>query len=88
MVWAKITTQRPQVQEFDEWLAKAITDGNWEALLQYRQLAPYAVKNHPTEEHLLPLFAALGAGGASAKGTQLHRSYTYSVLSMAAYAFA
>lgn len=75
------------VQQFDQWLAKTIEQGNWEALIGYRQLAPYAPENHPTEEHLLPLFVALGAGGATAKGIQLHRSYTYGAFSMAAYAF-
>lgn len=74
------------VQMFDEWLANAIVQGNKDALLNYRQLAPYAIENHPTEEHLLPLFVALGA--STANGTQLHRSYTYGAFSMAAYAFA
>jgi 4,5-DOPA dioxygenase extradiol len=77
----------PWVQQFDEWLAKMITQGDWEALLQYRQLAPYAAENHPTDEHLLPLFVAIGAGGHQALGTQLHCSYTYGAFSMAAYAF-
>jgi 4,5-DOPA dioxygenase extradiol len=75
------------VQEFDQWLAKTIEQGNWEALIQYRQLAPYAPENHPTEEHLLPLFVALGAVGATARGIQLHHSYTYGAFSMASYAF-
>jgi 4,5-DOPA dioxygenase extradiol len=75
------------VQQFDEWLSTTIEAGDWDSLMQYRQLAPYAQENHPTEEHLLPLFVALGAGGPNAKGQLLHRSYTYSVFSMAAYAF-
>ncbi len=75
------------VREFDDWLAKTIEHKNWGALMQYRQLAPYAQENHPTPEHMLPLFVALGAVGQVAQPKQLHRSYTYSVLSMAAYAF-
>lgn len=75
------------VQQFDEWLAETIEQRNWNALMHYRDLAPYAQENHPTEEHLLPLFVALGAGGADARGIQLHRSYTYGAFSMAAYAF-
>lgn len=74
------------VVEFDQWLATAIAEQRVSDLLQYRQLAPYAQENHPTEEHLLPLFVALGAGGST--GTQLHHSYTYEVFSMAAYQFA
>ncbi|MDJ0705371.1 MAG: class III extradiol ring-cleavage dioxygenase [Leptolyngbyaceae cyanobacterium MO_188.B28] len=74
-------------REFDDWLAKTLEQRNWESLLQYRRLAPYAQENHPTQEHLLPLFVALGAVGQTAQVKQLHRSYAYSVLSMAAYAF-
>jgi 4,5-DOPA dioxygenase extradiol len=76
------------VQQFDQWIAKTIADKDWESLMHYRQLAPYASKNHPTDEHLLPLFVALGAAGANVEGRQLHSSYTYGAFSMAAYAFA
>ncbi|MGD1858536.1 MAG: DODA-type extradiol aromatic ring-opening family dioxygenase [Leptolyngbyaceae cyanobacterium] len=75
------------VWEFDDWLTKTIAHQNWGALMQYRQLAPYALENHPTPEHLLPLFVALGAAGQVAQAKQLHRSYVYGVLSTAAYAF-
>lgn len=75
------------VKQFDEWLAETIDQRNWNDLMRYRELAPYAQENHPTEEHLLPLFVALGAGGVNVRGIQLHHSYTYSALSMAAYAF-
>ena len=56
-------------------------------LLDYRQQAPFATKNHPTEEHLLPLYAALGAAGENARPERLHASATYSVLRMDVYAF-
>lgn len=73
--------------EFVDWLTQTIAVGETEDLLHYRQLAPYALHNHPSEEHLLPLFVAAGAGGSPAKGTVLHSSFTYSALSMAAYGF-
>lgn len=76
------------VTQFVDWLTIALADGKTEALLNYRNLAPYAAQNHPTEEHLLPLFVAMGAGGTEATGKQLHASFSYGVLSMAAYAFA
>lgn len=74
-------------KQFDDWLAAAILNRQFEDLVNYRQQAPYAVQNHPSEEHLLPLFVALGAGGVDAPAIQLHASFTYGVLSMAAYAF-
>jgi 4,5-DOPA dioxygenase extradiol len=77
----------PWVRQFDEWLAQTIEQRDWDALIQYRQFAPYAQENHPTEEHLLPLFVALGAGGAATTGRQLHHGYTYGAFSMAAYSF-
>jgi 4,5-DOPA dioxygenase extradiol len=76
------------VQKFDHWLAQTLINQDIEALLNYRHLAPYAIDNHPTEEHLLPLFVALGAGDEKTTPNQLHSSYTYGVFSMAAYAFA
>ena len=75
------------VEEFSQWLSTTLQQGNIEMLLNYRQLAPYAKQNHPSAEHLLPLFVALGAGGDKANAVELHSSYTYGVLSMASYAF-
>lgn len=75
------------VRAFDEWASWAITEGRTEDLLDYRARAPEAVRNHPTDEHLLPLFVALGAGTPTEPGRHLHKSYTYGVLAMDAYAF-
>lgn len=73
--------------EFDAWLHQAIETADAAALLDYVQTAPHAARNHPTPEHLLPLFVALGAGGAEAKGRRLHHGFTYGILSMAAFAW-
>jgi aromatic ring-opening dioxygenase catalytic subunit (LigB family) len=45
------------------------------------------LKNHPTEEHLLPLYVAMGAAGPAARATQLHASFEHGILAMDAYAF-
>lgn len=79
------TTPPDWVAQFDRWLSQTVTHHDVPDLLNYRQLAPYATDNHPSEEHLLPLFVAAGAGGDGV--TQLHHGYTYGVLSMAAYRF-
>ncbi len=73
--------------EFDAWLQQAVEAGDEAALLDYTHRAPHALRNHPTAEHLLPLFVALGAGGAGVTGRRLHHGYTYGILSMAAYAW-
>ncbi len=75
------------VTQFDQWVAETIAHQRLDDLLDYRRLAPHAAENHPSEEHFLPLMVAWGAGGRDAQGSQLHSSFTYSILSMAAYAF-
>lgn len=82
-LWAK---------QFDDWMYRKISDGSYEELLSYRRLAPHSAQAHPTEEHLLPLFVAMGAGspdeaGGGPRGESLHRGWTYGSLSMAAYRF-
>src|SRR5574337_1119643 len=49
---------RQPYEEFTEWLRDALTRGDRDALLNYRQRAPQAERCHPTEEHFLPLFVA------------------------------
>ena len=70
---------------FDDWLHDRIVDADADALRDYRADAPQAVRNHPTDEHLMPLFVAMGAGGLP--GRALHRSFSYGVISMASYVF-
>ena len=75
------------VRSFAEWMDEAIAEGRTADLLAYRTKAPNAARNHPTEEHLLPLFVALGAAGEGAHPKRLHSSVAHSVLRMDAYEF-
>ncbi len=75
------------VTEFSDWMDQALQEGRRCDLLTYRHKAPFAVQQHPTEEHLLPLFVAMGAGGDALKPERLHSSNTYGMLRMDAYAF-
>jgi 4,5-DOPA dioxygenase extradiol len=59
--------------------------GDEAALADYRTQAPHAVQAQPTEDHFMPLFVALGAGG---KAERLHSSVTFGSLRMDAYSFA
>lgn len=78
----------PDVVAFADWMHSALQENRIDDLLAYRRNAPYAVAQHPTDEHLLPLFVALGAAGEKARATRLHASTTYGALRMDAYAFA
>jgi 4,5-DOPA dioxygenase extradiol len=77
--------------EFAEWVAGRVAERDLDALLDFEARAPGAAQNHPTDEHFLPLFVALGAGVEADpeawQGRRLHHSYTYSVLAMDAYRF-
>lgn len=53
----------PYVQAFSAWVWQALQAGDLPALLDYRARAPQATRAHPTDEHLMPLFFALGAAG-------------------------
>lgn len=75
------------VTAFAKWFDKALTEGRICDLLAYRSLAPHATRNHPTEEHLLPLFVALGAAGPNANGRRRHAGTTCGTLHMDAYDF-
>jgi len=71
--------------EFSDWMHAALLARDDAALADYRRRAPGAAQAHPTDEHLLPLFVAYGAGGAAER---IHRSTTFGSLRMDAYAFA
>jgi 4,5-DOPA dioxygenase extradiol len=73
------------VHVFAEWMSSALKERRIDDLLNYRTRAPEAAHNHPTEEHLLPLYVALGAGAD--RISHLHQSTTYGILRMDAFAF-
>jgi 4,5-DOPA dioxygenase extradiol len=75
------------VSEFNEWMAGALQAGRRQDLIDYRARAPHAARNHPSEEHLLPLLVAAGAGSGQGGATRLHASYAYGVIGMDAYRF-
>ncbi|HTW71866.1 MAG TPA: class III extradiol ring-cleavage dioxygenase [Acetobacteraceae bacterium] len=77
----------PDIAAFADWMDAVLRQNRIEDLLAYRSKAPHAVTQHPTDEHLLPLFVALGAGGEDAGATRLHASTRYGTLRMDAYAF-
>lgn len=78
---------QPWAAAFADWLAEKSEAGDLESLLDYRARAPYARENHPTDEHLLPFYTALGAAPAG-KASRLHASIEYGVISMDGYGFA
>jgi len=72
-------------EAFANWFADKVVADDRSALMEYRDQAPHAVRAHPHDDHLMPFYVALGAGGI---GTRVHHSTTYGTLAMDAYRFA
>lgn len=75
------------VRQFTDWLADRLQAHDIPALLDYRRQAPGAVQAHPSDEHLLPLFVALGAGGNLPAVERLHAGIDDYVIAMDVYRF-
>lgn len=75
------------VKNFAAWTANALQTRNTEQLLDYQNYAPSAERAHPTNEHFLPLFIALGAAGEGYETRVLEGGVTYGVLAMDSYLF-
>jgi len=73
------------VEEFSSWVRASIQKRESTNLLNYRTLAPHAVRAHPTDEHFLPLFVALGASTDEDSVDILETEIRYGMLSMESY---
>ncbi|PLX77318.1 MAG: dioxygenase [Azoarcus sp.] len=73
---------------FADWVWKQIDEGALGELLDYRKKAPFAVRAHPTDEHFLPLFAAIGAAGKDwTQSARISGCITHDVLAMDSFMF-
>lgn len=73
---------------FRRWIGERLAAHDLDALFDYRRRAPQATRAHPTDEHLLPLFVALGAADDDgAQVTRLGDEVTHASLAMDTYAF-
>lgn len=71
---------------FRDWVQARVAAGDEAGLLDYRQLAPAAREQHPTDEHWLPFYLAMGAGGLH-EAARLHAGVDHGALAMDSYAF-
>ena len=74
------------VQAFADWIHRHMVQRDVPGLLAYRQQAD-GQRAHPTDEHLLPLFTALGAAGAGAQPKAFFRGISDHVIAMDGYTF-
>jgi 4,5-DOPA dioxygenase extradiol len=74
-------------KEFQAWVKQKIDGHDLEQLADYRKLRPDGVRAHPTDEHFLPLFIALGSASANYKAQHLYDGIEMGSLAMDAYRF-
>ena len=72
---------------FADWMRARLRAHDLDALLDWQRQAPHARRAHPTVEHLMPLFVALGAGDNAARISSLHDSHEFGTLALDAFAF-
>jgi 4,5-DOPA dioxygenase extradiol len=75
------------VQRFADWVHDKLIANEHMQLLNYRQNTTDGRQAHPSEDHLLPLFVALGAAGPGARAQAFYRGISDYVISMDGYAF-
>ena len=90
MDWQAPPGEAPaDIEAFESWLvAGRRGTATPRSLLDWETAAPSPFANHPTPEHFLPVFVALGAAGMGARGRTLHRAMAYGALSMDAFGWA
>jgi 4,5-DOPA dioxygenase extradiol len=81
------THEAPYVRPFTGWIERKLAEGDTDALLDYRRQAPFAERAHPTDEHLLPLFVALGAAGERPRVQRIDAGVDLGFLAMDIYRF-
>jgi 4,5-DOPA dioxygenase extradiol len=83
-------TKEPQLyaREFQEWVKQKLEQKDVDSLVDYRSRSPHGVRAHPTDEHFLPLFFALGAACGKSKPERVYDAIDSGVLAMDAYVFA
>ena len=77
----------PWAADFADWMRDRLQAHDLEPCSTGKQRAPNAHRAHPTVEHLMPLFVALGAGGATLAVRHLHQSHELGTLALDAFAF-
>ncbi|HBD35103.1 class III extradiol ring-cleavage dioxygenase [Cupriavidus metallidurans] len=88
----------PYVDAFRDWMSgaldEALATGDVSRIADYRAQAPFARRAHPTDEHLLPFYVALGAAigpasvaAGSARVDRVADEVTYGVLAMDTFVF-
>lgn len=77
----------PYAGEFAEWVRERLEAHELDTLADYRSRSPHGARAHPTDEHFLPLFVALGAARENYQPERILKTIDSGVLAMDAYVF-
>jgi len=77
----------PHVREFRDAFVDALLRRDLQRLLDWQRQMPHARRAHPTPEHLLPLFVALGAAGDEAQPVTAFSDYQLGALALDCFVF-
>lgn len=83
----RMNAGQPWAQEFDQYVEKAIFDGDHDAVLHYDRAGQSAELSVPSLDHFAPLFYILGASDADDRISTLNSECTLGSMCMASYLF-
>ena len=75
------------VTRFANWIENTLQATDIETLINYRKKAAEATRAHPTDDHLMPFFVALGAAGDRPKAERFYAGVDELVIAMDGYRF-
>ena len=75
------------VTRFADWVDAQLKANDIRRLLDYRKTSQDAAQAHPTEDHFMPFFVALGAAGNNAKAERFYTGVDDLVIAMDGYCF-
>jgi 4,5-DOPA dioxygenase extradiol len=78
---------QPYAQQFADWVRQRLEARELDTLTDYRARSPDGARAHPTDEHFLPLFIALGAARDDYQPERIYSAIDSGVLAMDAYVF-
>ena len=84
---AEGSTTPSWARSFSSWIDARLSAREDSVLDDWIRDAPAARTNHPSDEHFLPLFVALGAASDGVAPIKLHDDWRYGSLSMACWRF-
>ncbi|EPF79966.1 DODA-type extradiol aromatic ring-opening family dioxygenase [Acinetobacter rudis] len=81
--WSRDTPTPVWAATFSQQIISALKNGDYDKVLQWQTL-PYIKQNHPSLEHLAPLFFSMGTGS---RFSLVHSSFSMGALGMDIYRF-